>query len=77
MHTGSKGWRIQRLRVLRRDMFICRACGKFGDQVDHIHDDADQHVTDDRLQTLCQPCHSRKTAKTQGRASHDNRPKPV
>lgn len=61
MHTGSKAWRQQRLRVLARDRFKCRKCGQFGDQVDHIHNDAHEVVTDDRLQTLCLRCHSAKT----------------
>jgi 5-methylcytosine-specific restriction endonuclease McrA len=61
MHTGSKGWKLQRARVLARDEYTCQHCGQFGDQVDHIHGDAHEHVTDDRLQVLCLKCHSRKT----------------
>lgn len=60
-HTGSKAWRQQRARVLIRDLFVCKACGHYGDQVDHIHNNALQDVTDDQLQTLCLPCHSSKT----------------
>ena len=61
MHTGSKGWKLQRARVLARDEYLCRHCGAFGDQVDHIHDNAHEVVDDDQLQTLCLPCHSAKT----------------
>lgn len=65
MHTGSKGWRMQRERVLLRDRYTCQHCGCYGDQVDHIHGDAEQVVTDDRLQVLCLGCHSQKTAREQ------------
>ena len=62
LNTGSRAWRIQRERVLARDMYQCRVCSKFGDHVDHIDNDAWRDVPDDRLQTLCHECHSRKTA---------------
>lgn len=62
LNTGSKAWRIQRLRVLTRDLFKCSVCGMFGDQVDHIHNNAHEHVSDDELQTLCRQHHSEKTA---------------
>lgn len=61
MHTGSKGWKLQRMRVLQRDLFTCKACGHYGDQVDHIRNNAAEHVSDDELQTLCLHCHSAKT----------------
>lgn len=61
MHTGSKGWKLQRARVLARDEYTCRQCGRFGDQVDHINSNAHVLVTDDELQTLCLICHSAKT----------------
>lgn len=61
LHTGSKAWKQQRERVLIRDLYTCQACGHYGDQVDHINNDAHEVVPDERLQTLCQPCHSSKT----------------
>lgn len=68
LHTGSKAWRVLRYIVLRRDEYECRACGKFGDQVDHI--DNDSHNNDlGNLQTLCIACHSRKTAAEQAGGS--------
>lgn len=67
LHTGSPRWLAQRKRVLVRDLYICKACGNFGDEVDHIHNDAHQFVTDDRLQTLCRSCHSAKTRAEQNR----------
>lgn len=65
LHTGSKAWRAQRMRVLIRDRYTCQAlaCGQWGDQVDHIHGNASEMVSDDQLQTLCLRCHSAKTAK--------------
>lgn len=68
LHTGSKAWRIIRGLVLDRDRYKCKACGKFGDQVDHI--DNDSHNNDiGNLQTLCLACHSSKTSAEQaGRA---------
>lgn len=67
-HTGSKAWRLQRERVLIRDRFTCRACGHYGDQVDHITGNADEVVSDEELQTLCLPCHSSKTMTEQNEA---------
>ncbi len=67
-HTGSKAWKQQRQRVLQRDMFTCQACGHYGDQVDHITNNAHEVVPDEDLQTLCQPCHSSKTMTEQNEA---------
>lgn len=65
LHTGSKAWERLRLIVLRRDLYECRACGGRGDQVDHV-DGNDSNNALANLQTLCGPCHSRKTAMEQG-----------
>lgn len=70
LHTASKEWRQQRLRVLARDLYTCKACGRYGDHVDHIRSNAHEHVADDALQTLCLPCHSRKTAVEQAGRSY-------
>lgn len=67
-HTGSKAWKQQRIRVLQRDGFTCTACGHYGDQVDHINNDAHLVVGDDALATLCIVCHSRKTMTELNRA---------
>ena len=62
------GWNWQKLRpvVLVRDGWLCRVCGRPAGKsahVDHIVPKR-QGGTDelDNLQTLCQSCHSRKTA---------------
>ena len=60
LHTGSKRWRAIRREALARDLYQCRGCGKYGNEVDHI--DGDSHNNDpENLQTLCKPCHARKT----------------
>lgn len=68
LHTGVKAWRLLRAEALRRDLFLCRHCGRWGDQVDHI--DGNSHNNDlGNLQTLCINCHSSKTAKENSRGS--------
>ena len=64
MHTGSNAWKQIREWVLVRDAFTCKACGCYGDQVDHIDgDDANNPADGSNWQTLCGPCHSSKTMK--------------
>ena len=71
---GYKGkhWEATRLRVLQRDNFQCRSCGRVvGDQpgdahVDHIIPKRlTQSDNPDGLQTLCRSCHSKKTRQEQ------------
>lgn len=62
LHTGSKRWRAIRRQVLARDLYLCQECGKFGDEVDHKDRDSANN-NPENLQTLCKPCHARKTAK--------------
>lgn len=64
LNTGSKAWRSIRIGILQRDRYTCRDCGRFGGHVDHIDGDNANHSADN-LQTLCLPCHSRKTATEQ------------
>ena len=63
MHTGSKGWKLQRDRILCRDRFTCQwpGCGCYGDQVDHKHNNSHEHVPDEDLWVLCINHHSAKT----------------
>lgn len=58
-------WRAVRRRVLRRDGFTCRHCGKYGKECDHIvplHvDDKQDPYAPSGLQCLCRGCHIAKT----------------
>lgn len=58
-------WPALRLQAKRRDDFRCVTCGsRYRLQVDHIAPvrDAPERAFDiDNLQTLCGPCHGRKT----------------
>lgn len=65
-HTAHAQWLAQRQRILIRDSYRCNHCGKWGNHVDHIDNDAHRDVADDRLQVLCIECHGRKTRAEQG-----------
>ena len=62
---GSRRWKGLRQLALRRDGWQCVSCGARGRlEVDHIkpvrtHPDLSFELTN--LQTLCVPCHTRKT----------------
>ena len=73
LHTDTKAWRNQRERVLQRDAFTCRHCGRYGNQVDHTRNNAADLVTDDELQTLCLACHSAKTMREMNEAVRTHR----
>ena len=69
----SKRWKDTRLKVLRRDRYICQECGAKclgksrglpSPQVDHTIDlkkAPELAYTMSNLKTLCPSCHSRKT----------------
>ena len=63
--TRSKRWKGVRYLAKRRDGFKCVKCGAVGRiEVDHIKPvrDAPELAYElSNLQTLCTPCHSRKT----------------
>ncbi|MFH6892634.1 MULTISPECIES: HNH endonuclease [Providencia] len=65
---GSK-WDKIRTRVLQRDKYLCQECIKSdraveAKTVDHIKPKAYGGTDDDsNLQSLCWPCHKRKTAR--------------
>lgn len=68
--TNSSQWLAIRQQVLMRDSYTCqtcgRVCGRKGEaHVDHIDGDSGNNQMAN-LQTLCAPCHSRKTAKEDG-----------
>jgi 5-methylcytosine-specific restriction protein A len=68
--TGAK-WKRERAKALRRDAHTCQQCGADATHVDKIKpaslggDPYDQ----DNLQSLCPPCHARKTAREAAAAS--------
>lgn len=63
---GGRPWARLRMTILVRDLFTCRHCHQiFKDtdlECDHIINTA-QGGSDDptNLQTLCKPCHAKKT----------------
>lgn len=67
----SKRWKSVRFLTKRRDGWKCVKCGASGVrlEVDHIkaiRDAPDLAYDMDNLQTLCVPCHSRKTREEVG-----------
>lgn len=67
--TNCAPWRAIRERQLQREP-LCREHGKRGEiraatEVDHV-DGNDADSSDGNLQSLCGPCHSRKTARENG-----------
>ena len=66
-------WQKRRLRVLRRDNYLCQPCLREGrttaaSEVDHIapRHKAGAAVTDEGCQSICVECHKAKTASEQG-----------
>jgi 5-methylcytosine-specific restriction endonuclease McrA len=65
---GRFFWDSARIAVLRRDRYTCRACGRRARrrelEVDHILEIArgGAPLSYENLQTLCRPCHRRKTS---------------
>ena len=53
--NNTRAWRKQRLRVLRRDQYMCSYCGVLGaDHVDHIVPRVDGGG--DEMENLCSSC---------------------
>jgi 5-methylcytosine-specific restriction endonuclease McrA len=61
----TQGWQRLRRRVLERDGYRCRECGRMADQVDHIVPVrlGGAQFDMDNCQSLCASCHSKKTAR--------------
>ena len=58
--NNIKGWATIRRRIVERDSYQCRICGKDGVEaklnVHHIDYDRDHNI-DNNLVTLCSKCH--------------------
>jgi 5-methylcytosine-specific restriction endonuclease McrA len=56
----SPAWAEQRRRVLRRDAYVCRACGAAGREAHHTFYSVPISATPDAaITTLCGACHIR------------------
>ena len=66
---NRRRWAVVRQRVLERDRWRCVQCSRPGRlEVDHIralHRDGDEWSMQN-LQTLCRPCHFKKSRREQG-----------
>ncbi|CAB5224026.1 HNHc domain containing protein [uncultured Caudovirales phage] len=61
---GTQRWKDQRLRVLKRDSYICQYCGEDATQVDHVipRSKGGGHELDNLL-ACCARCNTLKGAK--------------
>ena len=61
---GTQRWKDQRLRVLKRDSYICQYCGEDATQVDHVipRSRGGGHELDNLL-ACCAKCNTLKGAK--------------
>lgn len=68
-YLASPGWRKIRERVLRRDRYRCRSCGRRATEVHHAsYDRLTMDGGDDRnLYSLCRECHDAVTFDGLGR----------
>jgi 5-methylcytosine-specific restriction protein A len=71
-HYRTADWKARRLRILRRDAFVCAACRRvvYGQaaHVDHVVPLEEGGTDDDEnLQTLCHADHGKKTREEQRR----------
>lgn len=59
---GSRAWRTLRQSILERDLYTCKHCNTITHslEVDHINTDPTNN-SPTNLQTLCKPCHLKKT----------------
>ena len=64
---GLQKWKDQRIRVLKRDGYICAYCGQEADQVDHVIPRKAGGTHDlDNLVACCKTCNSKKGALDEG-----------
>ena len=64
--VDPRRWRLLRRRILERDGWRCRACGRAAGrfEVDHVQSihAGGEWWDESNLQLLCRPCHFRKSA---------------
>ena len=64
---GLQKWKDQRIRVLKRDGYICAYCGQEANQVDHVISRKDGGSHDlDNLVACCAKCNQLKSSKSEG-----------
>jgi 5-methylcytosine-specific restriction endonuclease McrA len=64
---GLQKWKDQRIRVLKRDGYICAYCGQEADQVDHVIPRKAGGTHDmENLVACCKSCNSKKGAHNEG-----------
>lgn len=63
--TSTRRWQVLRHQILERDGWKCRCCGERRrlevDHVQPVRTAPDRAYDPANLQTLCGPCHTRKT----------------
>jgi len=64
----TRAWRQRRRRQLEVEPY-CRMCGRPAEIADHIANVGSGASFDGALQSLCRPCHQKKTASEGGRAA--------
>ena len=60
--TSSHQWRLLRQSIIERDKYTCQSCGIITHSLEVDHIDTNNLNNDpSNLQTLCSPCHLKKT----------------
>ncbi len=63
----SRRWKKKRIKILRRDGFLCQECKRYGKRVEAVTVHHIKHASeypelaykDDNLVSLCSACHNR------------------
>lgn len=71
-YYDTRSWKERRARQLAEEPY-CRTCGRPAEIADHVFNVGAGHDFDGPLQSLCKPCHAKKTASEGGKASKQKR----